>query len=219
MTACQRPQERPDDTFDPSPAEREPFNMTLSSEDFPPPPSRPWFVRPARFWETDSADWHLDDPAALRAAPLRVTASAGLLMAHEAMLSPRRTVREFGANVRWWFEQDMGRTVDLETACGLRRPGTSLSEVDARATIAVILTRLARSAPWAGMRPLAAAGAIRAAFDRWASSAGLRYAEQVAEPPLPEPGRSFWRITRTGLARPLPNEQRLAELIRADRGE
>lgn len=202
----------------PSPAEeREPVELVFDSRDYPPRPSRPWFIPPPPVW-TGSPEWGLDDPARLRTAPLRETASAALGFAYEGRLSAKRSTREIATLFGDWIETDLGRTEDLETALGLKRPGTSLTEIDSRSEIAVMAVRLARQSPWAGMTAIAAARAIKTAFDRWEAAVWPRYADCETAPPLAEPALIFWRMKAFGFVKTLPNEERLRSLIAADRG-
>lgn len=119
--------------------------------------------------------------------------------------------------LRNWVEHDQGRRYDLATALGLKRSGNSLRDIDARAEIAVYLVAVARTAPFSALPPPQAAETLRRAFERWCAAVWPLYSERPTAPTIGQPGESFWRICAYRLARPLPNEARIAALIAADR--
>jgi hypothetical protein len=190
----------------------------IDSDDLPPPPSRPWYRRPAgRWFGVDSRTFRDDDPNGLRAAPMAAVASAFLDACDELKASPRRTTREAMTLFRRWLEEDQGRRLDLATAIGLKRSGASLSDIDARSEIWVLIVALSRQSPWVTMRPGLAAEDLRRRFDRWEADVWRHYSDRRTEPTLAEPGLTFWRVKRFGLHRSLPNEQTLAKMIASDR--
>jgi len=193
-----------------------PPDFVVRSDDLPPAPSRPWYLRP-KVWGIDTQTLALDDPDELRRAPIRVTASAFLSLADAVHAHPDRNTRLAGLLLRRWLETDQGRRRELAAALGLKRCGASLRDLDARTEIRSLIVRLAGTSPWRNMAAGDAARSLRAAFERWSTTAGPQYRGRSSTPALAEPALTFWRIDRFALARPMPNEQTIATLIEGDR--
>jgi hypothetical protein len=198
---------------------REPREMVIDSDHIAGVIAAPWITRQPWYAWINSLDFAKDDPEALRASGPQAVGSALAGLAQHGQTAGRQDVREVAALIRTWLIEDAGKHDPLDRDLGLsprdgRRP---LSDVARRAERDALVILLSRQKPYADIGAREAAKRLRAARERYEADRWPRDREERATRPAGE-AETWWHVMRLGLARPMPDLERLVAMIETDRG-
>jgi hypothetical protein len=198
---------------------REPREMVIDSDHVAGVVAAPWITRhPWHVW-VNSMDFAHDNPETLRASGPQAVASALAGLAQWGQAAGRKDVREVSMLIRTWLVEDAGRfdTLDRDLGLSPRDGSRPLSNIARRAERDELVIALSRQQPYADMGARDAAKRLREARKRYETDRWPRDREERATRPAGE-AETWWHIQRLGLARPMPDLERLEAMIEADRG-
>lgn len=200
------------------PPQREPREMVIDSDHVAGVVAAPWIAKqPWHVW-INSMGFAEDNPEGLRQKGPKAVGSALAGLAQLGQTAGRRDIREVAALVRIWLVEDAGRFDSLDRDLGLsprdgRRP---LSDVAKRAERDHLVILLSRQSPYSGLGAREAAKRLREARKKYEATRWPRDREERATRPVGE-AETWWHVMRLGLARPMPDLERLEAMIEADR--